>query len=522
MLNKTINGYTIKRKLGEGGMAEVWYAENGIGKPAAVKLLKYKFCADETVVERFQNEAKVMVKLNHPNIRQVYDYALFEGRPCIIMEYLEGQDLKTLVKKHGAFDSDTAANYWSQIVAALNYTHGKGVVHRDIKPSNIFVTDEGQIKLLDFGIAKVRDAVTGTQTGQKLGTLVYMSPEQIMDSKHVDYRTDIYSLAVTFVHLLTGRVPYDTDSSSDFEIMKQIVESPLDMTGVPVEWQEFLHPYQEKEFGKRMVLKPFTKFGHQKLEETIITNTSDVDDHAEETMLEGMADREDVSSQKVFNLRFGKSLDLMIGDIPLLMIFVEGGTYNMGKNDNGVISNFLSGITVHPVKVSNFYISESVVTQALWKAVMGNNPSHFKGDNRPVEMVSWWDCMKFIEKLNSLTGRNFRLPAEAEWEYAARGGSKSMDYKFAGGNSIDDVAWYENNSCDKTHLVKKLKPNELGLYDMSGNVWEWCMDENRASSRVIRGGCFFNNAKYCQVAYRHHHDGSLGSYFIGFRLYMPL
>ena len=258
MLNKTINGYTIKRPIGKGGMAEVWYAENSIGNPAAVKCLKRKFCEDETVVTRFQNEAMVMVKLKHPNIRQVYDYVTFEGSPAIIMEYLEGEDLKTQVKEHGAFDGDIAANYWNQIVAALDYTHGKGVVHRDIKPSNIFVTKDGQIKLLDFGIAKVRDAVTGTQTGQKLGTLVYMSPEQITDSKHVDNRTDIYSLAVTFVHLLTGRIPYDTDTSSDFEIMEQIVHKPLVMTSVPNEWQGFLHPYLMKNPDKRPKLQPFT------------------------------------------------------------------------------------------------------------------------------------------------------------------------------------------------------------------------------------------------------------------------
>ena len=259
MLNKTINGYTIKRKLGEGGMAEVWYAENKIDKPSSVKILNPDLSLNAPIVERFLNEAKIMVKLTHPNIRQVYDYDEVDGRPCIIMEYLEGEDLKAMVKRHGALDSSIAANYWNQIVAALNYTHGKGVVHRDIKPSNIFVTNEGQVKLLDFGIAKVRDAVTGTQTGQKLGTLVYMSPEQIVDAKHVDNRTDIYSLAVTFVHLLTGRIPYDTDSSSDYAIMDQIVKHPLNMTGVPLEWQEFLKPYLGKESGKRPELREFTE-----------------------------------------------------------------------------------------------------------------------------------------------------------------------------------------------------------------------------------------------------------------------
>ncbi len=257
MLNKTISGYTIKRKLGEGGMAEVWYAENSIGKPAAVKILKKMFCEDETVTKRFENEARVMVDLEHPNIRQVRDYTIVDGRPCIIMEYLEGADLTRMVHENGRIDPETAAHYWNKIVSALAYTHKQGVIHRDIKPSNIFVTSKGQVKLLDFGIAKVRDAVSGTQTGQKLGTLVYMSPEQITDSKHVDTRTDLYSLAVTFVHLLSGQSPYDADTSSEYAIMNQIVQNPVDLTGVPEEWQAFLRPYLEKDPSKRPELMAF-------------------------------------------------------------------------------------------------------------------------------------------------------------------------------------------------------------------------------------------------------------------------
>ena len=257
MLNKTINGYTIKRKLGEGGMAEVWYAENKIGKKAAVKTLKPKLCIDEGIVERFENEAKVMVQLEHPFIRQVYDYEQIEGRPCIIMEYLEGEDLKSMLRKEHHFTENALKQWWNQLVDALNYTHQQGVIHRDIKPSNIFIDKLGNVKLLDFGIAKVRDSVSGTQTGQKLGTLVYMSPEQIVDAKHVDKRTDLYSLAVTFVHLLSGRIPYDTDSSSDFAIMEQIVREPLDLTGVPAEWKEFLLPYLEKKPENRPELREF-------------------------------------------------------------------------------------------------------------------------------------------------------------------------------------------------------------------------------------------------------------------------
>ena len=131
---------------------------------------------------------------------------------------------------------------------------------------------------------------------------------------------------------------------------------------------------------------------------------------------------------------------------------------------------------VHSVTLSSYSIGETEVTQALWTAVMGSNPSNFKGNNLPVEKVSWNDCQTFIRKLNDLTGENFRLPTEAEWEFAARGGNRSRGYKYSGSDNLGDVAWYTDNSGDKTHAVKSKSPNELGIYDMSGNVWERCSD----------------------------------------------
>ena len=257
MQGKTINGYTLKHRLGEGGMAEVWYAENEIGKPAAVKVLNENLSRNTQIVERFHNEALVMVKLDHPNIRQVYGYGYLGDRHCIIMEYLDGDDLDALLNRGRHFTDEELRRWWNQTVDALNYTHAMGIVHRDIKPSNIFLDKKGNIKLLDFGIAKVKESMSMTRTGMTMGTLMYMSPEQVKDPKRVDSKSDIYSLAVSFVHLLTGKPIYDSDTSSEFDIQLSIVSKPVDLSALPQAWQGFLTPYLEKDPDKRPPLRHF-------------------------------------------------------------------------------------------------------------------------------------------------------------------------------------------------------------------------------------------------------------------------
>lgn len=199
------------------------------------------------------------------------------------------------------------------------------------------------------------------------------------------------------------------------------------------------------------------------------------------------------------------------------MVYVSGGTFTMGGTSEQGSDAESDEKPTHSVTLSSYYICKYEVTQALWRVVMGSNPSNFKGDNLPVESVSWNDCQTFINRLNSYTGRNFRLPTEAEWEFAARGGNYSRHYKYSGSNYISDVAWYGDNSGDRTHPVGTKQANELGLYDMSGNVWEWCSDwygsyssysqtdpigPNNGSNRMDRGGCWGNFAKRCRPAYR--------------------
>ena len=235
----------------------------------------------------------------------------------------------------------------------------------------------------------------------------------------------------------------------------------------------------------------------------------------------------------------GNNKTFTVKGVTFTMVAVEGGTFMMGATSEQGRDAESDEKPVHQVTLSSYYIGQTEVTQALWEAVMGKNPSEFKGDNKPVENVSWYDCQKFFKKLNKLTGKQFRLPTEAEWEYACRGGKKSRGYKYSGSNTIDDVAWYNDmvlyisNISNEIHRVATKSPNELGIYDMSGNVWEWCQDwydsyssnaqtnptgASSGSSRVNRGGSWFNNAKFCRSSRRYNNSPDSRRGDLGLRL----
>jgi formylglycine-generating enzyme required for sulfatase activity len=234
----------------------------------------------------------------------------------------------------------------------------------------------------------------------------------------------------------------------------------------------------------------------------------------------------------------------IVNGVAFQMVDVEGGTFKMGVDSAAVLvgSADIDELPAHDVTVSSFSIAETEVTQELWQAVMGTNPSNFADDpKRPVEQVSWEDCQMFITRLNELTGKNFRLPTEAEWEFAARGGNLGNGTLYSGGEIIEDVAWYFTNSYAVgsedpnygTHVVATKQANELGLYDMSGNVFEWCSDwygaydeqpqtdpagPEMGARRIIRGGSWYSINRYCRITSRNSEAPTNKGYNLGFRL----
>lgn len=245
---------------------------------------------------------------------------------------------------------------------------------------------------------------------------------------------------------------------------------------------------------------------------------------------EGGDDEENVMGDKT----------ITVNGVTFTMKFVEGGTFNMGAqkiDPEGI--NYDSEAwdregPVHLVTLSDYYIAEVEVTQELWETVMGINPSHFLGEQRPVEQVNWYSCQSFIQTLNQMTGLNFRFPTEAEWEFAARGGNKSQGYKYSGSDILADVAWYSADG-KKTRDVKTKMPNELGIYDMCGNVMEWCQDlygdytiepqtnptgALSGTDYIVRGGCCLSDENYCRLSIRSFFNPGGQSYGIGLRLAM--
>lgn len=284
-----------------------------------------------------------------------------------------------------------------------------------------------------------------------------------------------------------------------------------------MQWINAIDNYQEK--IPELISALYHKLG----------KTSDYKDDESPSIEPGEVKMPSVIAIKDSNLQ-----PFMVNGVSFNMIHIEGGAFQMGATEEQGEDFWDSEMPVHNVELTGYAIGQTEVTQELWVAVMGSNPSNNTSDLlNPVECVSWNDCQKFIKKLNALTRQHFRIPTEAEWEFAARGGNKSQHFMCAGSSHIEEVAWFSNNSYGSSHSVATKAPNELGLYDMNGNVWEWCHDwfdryqyalqqnptgPSSGEFRVIRGGCWNGPAKSCRVSNRWYNSPSRYDRYLGLRL----
>ena len=541
------------------------------------------------------------LKVKNENIVRVEEAFESNNTAYFAMEYLDGDDLMKKVLHEGVMSEEEMTGVMEPIIRAVEFLHENRMLHLDIKPDNVVMRtgDEGEETpvLIDFGVSMHFDTKGKPTTSSRFvgGTRGYAPLEQAQGIDTFSPWVDVYALGATMYFLLTGEAPekasYDTyvrvgeklrETGVSERVRKAIVHAmqpnPMDRTGSAAQLLKELEevPADEGEKEKADGKKEEPTVGNKtiRIEDKTIKKEKpkknqrrgEKDEEPKPTPKRdwkkvlwvlagvavvagiialwpkgeaGRAEEESVDTiEAVDTVEAIKDYEtICVNGVEFGMVRVEGGTFTMGCTSEQGEDCYDNEKPTHSVTVSSYYIGETEVTQALWQAVMGNSPSYFKGDNLPVEQVSWDDAQEFIVKLNQLTGRTFRLPTEAEWEYAARGGSKSRGYKYSGSDSIDAVGWYAGSRGRKTHPVKGKRANELGLYDMSGNVSEWCSDRygrygsgsqrdpegpSTGSDHVVRGGSWYPYAGNCHVSERSCAGSDCHVYDVGFRLVLCL
>ena len=518
------------------------------------------------------------ISLEHPNIIHVNE--VFEANNTVyyVMEYLDAGSLRDYVRKQGALSEQEALAIMVPIMQAVEYLHQHKMSHLDVKPDNVMLKEDPETGetipvLIDFGLSKHYDKngkptstvrVSGFSDG-------YAPVEQYTGIYFFTPQADVYALAATLYYALVGKDPVIASEQTEEKILKNLPKGISDsvkktilssmkmqkeercpsvsimLADLSASSVENVQNEQNENLTKKSNETQVIKKTHKKHSMRIAWSVAGIiglvavvwmaimvfsspaalpQQSQPQQPIEQKPSVASVaspttmssSSNKVGSSEPGSVIRIPVKNgISIKMVKVEAGSFDMGATPE-MENPDTDEMTVHRVTLTNdYYIGRYEVTQALWQAVMGSNPSKFKGDDLPVETVNWGDCQDFISKLNAMTGKRFRLPTEAEWEYAARGGKKSRGYQYSGSNTLGDVAWYGDNSGSKTHAVGTKQPNELGIYDMTGNVWEWCQDwyDSYSSSpqtnptravggagRVNRGGSLVDPARDCRTSFR--------------------
>ncbi len=566
--------YRIERQLASGGFGNTYVVLNtyfderyamkeffmkGLSGRAADNSVSVSEPSRPTFEEqrkKFMKEAQRLRGLHNGHIVAVHDLFEENGTSYYVMDFVDGESLSQRLKRTGKpLVESEALRVLDQVLDALGTVHEQGIWHLDLKPGNIMLDSQGTVRLIDFGASKQMnfgEGYTSTSTAMCY-TPGYAPGEQIdQNLKRIGPWTDLYALGATLYKLVTLNEPpilSELDEPDAFVYPAGVSPGMRDLVQWMMSRRVSSRPQSVQQVRDRLAqgtacdsplksdsevtvlddVSPADKVAQTDDEETTFVHEEKRPKQDTREFVPGKlsaeqcSQRTDASGNEVFT----------IGDVEFTMLAVDGGTFMMGATSELGSDSFGDEKPSHSVTLSPYYIGQTVVTQALWEAVMGSNPSYSKGSNKPVESVSWDDCQEFLRKLSSLTGQRFKLPTEAQWEYAARGGRKSCDYKYSGNNYPKDVAWYDENSGHATHNVATKQANELGVYDMSGNVWELCRDwygayssssqtdptgPSSGSFRVYRGGSWDNSAGYVRVSSRFGNAPDFRSRSLGLRL----
>jgi formylglycine-generating enzyme required for sulfatase activity/tRNA A-37 threonylcarbamoyl transferase component Bud32 len=546
----TLDGrYEISRELSSGGFGLTYLAKDlrRPGKPhCVVKQLRpqREFTQDDWQMARrlFEKEAETLEQLGrHDQIPLLLAHLEEKGKFYIVQDFIAGRTLRDELQAVKRLPEKDVVTLLRQGLTVLSYVHQQGVIHRDIKPANLIRRQDGVLCLIDFGIVKEFSAqqlgATAAQpqtrlvsTTVSIGTPGYTPLEQSRGKPLP--ASDVYALGMVAIEALTGKFPLDLDTDpATGEVIWQPgvkVSDPL----ADVLTQMVRHHYSRRYPTASEALKALENLeqaSSASLLSVFTFETVQVNKRGKiTTRRPGKAD--------YFRESLGKGVTVDMVEIP-------AGQFVMGSSRSETDRSGNEG-PQRTVTVPRFFMGRFQVTQAQYEAVMGENPSRFEGANRPVETVSWNDAVAFCDKLSQMTGRTYRLPSEAEWEYACRAGTR-MPFHF-GPTITTDLANYNGNYNygagpegsyrEGTTDVGSFPPNAFGLHDMHGNVWEWCQDvwhdsyegaSTNASAwieggkqerRVRRGGSWCNYPRFCRSACRFNIDPGYRHYFIGFRV----
>jgi len=567
------NRYELLKFLGEGGFAEVWLAKDSLTETeVAVKIFVPDGGLNDEIIGSFKKEFAITLNLNHSHLLKYLHFDIYNKSPYLVMKYCSNG---TLFKKIGNnLGEADVAKIMFQIGSALEYLHEMGVAHQDIKPENILTDEKGTYLLSDFGISiKTRNTLNRftKQATEKssYGSPPYAPPEKYGKNPKQNLEAgDIFALGVMLYEICEGDLPWGGKGGIALIMGAEVPE---------IDNAEFTNMFKLLIF-RCMSVKPADR-----------PTAAELKSKSEFFLKEGYWESKTIikilqqepfqSSSARGTARMPVEIDvpeITVNDkivetkIPVIiepqMIFVQGGSFKMGSNSHEPDEKPL-----HAVTVNDFYIGKYELTQKEWILVMGDNPSLLKGDDSPIVNISWYDVMIYCNRrslienltpcysINNSTNpsdwgivprikstiwdsvscnwsaNGYRLPTEAEWEYAAKGGNRSRSYIYAGSNELNTVGWFSCNSTVKAHSVGLKAPNEIGLYDISGNVWEWCWDwhdkfyysnstpidpkgQMAGTFRILRGGCYNLYENSCRITYRGNNSAQDCSKDLGFRL----